>query len=120
MGKRELAFTLVEVLISLAILSLVVLFVVPALVNVAKLRAKNEEIIKLEKEAYRLANFIYSKKFTDVCLREGEHCKSDNCCDGFDSRFFYRVEDVDSKLKKIVIKDSNTGYELVLFKGNWK
>ena len=120
MGKGKLAFTLIEVLVSLAILSLVILFVVPAFISITKLGTKNEQIMKLEKEAYGLANFIYSKKFEDVCLKEGEHCKDDNCCQGFDSRLYYSVEDINSQLKKITVRVSNSDYELIFLKGKWK
>ena len=117
-------------LIELSFVLIILLFMIPAIVNLSVLSLKmniqnsgKEEAIY---KANKLSNFLSSLEFLSSCLKEGNYtCSNNPCCDGFynDSSVSYNVTDVYKGLKKIyvrvVYRDSGREREvkLVFLKG---
>jgi len=120
MGKDRVAYSLLEVLIGLAILLLILLFLIPALLGIFKEEKKQEVLSFKERELINLANELYSKNFNDPCLTKGLHCENDSCCSDYDNDLRYKVEDVNSNLKRIELFLKDFHLKLILYKGNWK
>jgi type II secretory pathway pseudopilin PulG len=130
MKPKEKAFTILEVVIAMAILMLLLIGVLPVLMMGSKYEKINAAREMAVYRAENLLNYLSSFSFSNACLTSGTHpCKSDpgTCCQDFagSDNLTYIVTDIDADTKQIeVISKFTVGdYEgnvtVRRLKGNW-